>query len=114
MWYTLMFYNLAIVSVGRLFFMLPLLSERVDTIVQRVFYTLFWISFITTNIIGLVWRYGEAGRFASEIHDDVETDELLQLKSARFINIYYVFGGISIALAFIMIVATLVWRKIRK
>ena len=55
-----------------------------------IFYSLWFITSLAVNIIGLVWRYGEAGKFASETHNNIGTDELLQLKSARFMNIYYI------------------------
>ena len=71
-----MFWNMILGIVSRIL-LIPIMlkcPKKVALVILGIVYGLCFISTLAVYICGLVWRYGDAGRFASG--DDATRDEI--------------------------------------
>ena len=61
-----------------------------------------WVcSGLAVYILGLVWRYGEAGKFASgdDLDENVVAGPLMQISNGKFMSIYYLITWIALGVS---------------
>ena len=71
-------------------------SERLGVVCIWVCLSSYFCSMFIAYIMGLVWRFSDAGRFASgdELAKGAVTGPLYQVSNGRFISIFYLLTGI--------------------
>ena len=57
-------------------------------------------SLLVAYIMGLVWRYGKAGKFASgdTLEEGEEPDPLSQISNGRFLSVYYLISWVFLGI----------------
>ena len=100
MWFTWMFYNMcAFLGLGCCF--APIATILGIPGCARLGFCLANFSVGAVYVMGMVWRFGEAGKFASGDDDIIMNSEsalLLQESNGKFLSIYYLITWIFIGL----------------
>ena len=97
-----MFANQAILF--SLIFISPLRVTKEIDLCARLAFVGFLISSLFAYILGGVWRFGEAGKFASGhgLDEGAQAGAPYQISNAKFLSIYYLISWILMGVYFIV------------